>query len=137
MHAQGRAATRAGSSLSFKGEKSGQSFFPDHLQVCDETRAVFCAVAFIELQHAPAGIIGAFVTKFGLRLRQMFALHDDTTLYRYRLGIGQNPAAGAMVFLPQIGQAGAAIHPAGRDQNWVKLDWTMHKSPHYYAKMLM
>ncbi len=120
MHAEQRAAARAGPSLSLDCKETAEAFIPDRLQVSDRAGRIAGAVALIQMLDRIAGEEAAFEAKRNcFTCEKLAALFDPAVCAGNRLVRTFEAAARAAVPLPDIGAAEAAVDAARGDQGWI------------------
>jgi hypothetical protein len=100
---------------------------PNQNKIINKAGPVFRPVPYVKLFHPPAGKFPAFIAKPGFSPGQVFAWRNNAPLNAPLLVSGIYPATRTMVFRPLVGQAGATVHPAGGNQQWIKLYPVYHK----------
>jgi hypothetical protein len=121
VNAMHPAALRALPALILAFKKTGQPHGADIFKVFDHAHTVFCAVAQIQFPKTKTGEFGALKTVFLFeRGGNLIAVFDETQHAVRRLVDILAFAAQAWFPLAQVRYAGAAVHPARRDQDRIK-----------------
>lgn len=120
MHAHDAAAARTAPPGLFVFDESIKAARTDALQVFEHAHAVFRSVPLIQLLQPPAGKAFALVAKAGMVVFNSFAILDNAPeAGRHFLGI-ITAAAGTPALFAEVSQADAAIHPAGRNEMYLR-----------------
>jgi len=120
VNTNGSATLRAVPFLRFPAQKRVDAFFFYEFQVFNQACTVSCPVSLIQLLQPSAWKFFTSIAKSGCCFCQQAAIADDALPDISRFVFVHAPASMAMVFRPQIGQAGAAIHATGGNMGLVK-----------------
>jgi hypothetical protein len=104
----------------FPAQKRVNALYFYEFQVFNQACTVSCSVSLIQLLQPSAWIIFTLIAKSGGCFCQQAAITDDALPDIFRFVFVHAPASLAMVFRPQIGQAGGAIHATGGNMGPVK-----------------
>ena len=120
VNTNGSATLRAAPFFRFPAQKRVNALFFYEFQVLKQACTVSCPVSLIQLLQPFAGKFFTTIAKSGCCFCQQIAIADDALPDISRFVLFHTPATVAMVFRPQKGQAGAAIHATGGNMGPVK-----------------
>jgi hypothetical protein len=119
MHAQHPAAPGAGPFLIFAGNEIHAAVFLNKRQVLQYTRAIFGAIAFIQVSQACAGVLRAIKAILEFSAGQVFAILDPALNAGFHFDGIVPSASGTGILCPAIGHAQTTVDPAGGNQKGI------------------